>query len=75
MAREREQWDPSCTRKYVFRKTIADCTKDRRISRSGRKMESGAHQGNAAGIILKPSTFPMPRVAVGRLLGKVEEPW
>lgn len=28
---------------------------------SGRKMESGAHQGNAAGIILEPSTFPMPR--------------
>lgn len=33
MAREREQCDPSCTRKYVFRKTMAmaDCTKDRRI--------------------------------------------
>lgn len=45
---------------------------------SGRKMESGAHQGNAAGIILEPSTFPMPRErerVVVRLLGKVEETW
>lgn len=59
----REQCVPSCTRKYVFRKTMAmaDCTKDRRILVGRRKMESGAHQGNAAGIILEPSTFPMPR--------------
>ncbi|KOC59567.1 hypothetical protein WH47_11556 [Habropoda laboriosa] len=34
-------------------------------------MESGAHQGNAAGIILRPSTFPMPRVeSSGPALGK-----
>ncbi|KAK1135902.1 hypothetical protein K0M31_000474 [Melipona bicolor] len=34
-------------------------------------MESGAHQGNAAGIILKLSTFPMPRAgSSGTALGK-----
>ncbi|KOX73911.1 hypothetical protein WN51_13989 [Melipona quadrifasciata] len=49
-----------------------DYTEDRQTRPCpGWKMESGAHQGNAAGIILKLSTFPMPRAgSSGTALGK-----